>query len=81
MKDKEYFIEENLPPGSNEKARIRSIQRFVKPDHSSYDGNIVNIGVGADGSVNFSDDFVESYIYLYPQQTELLLRLLRIKED
>lgn len=64
--------------GTEEVFRGASIRVNIREDYSSYQSNLIEIAIGEEGSIHFSDDVAESSIYFYPDQLEHLERALRI---
>lgn len=77
MKSGIKIILETNKPSEDEVYSICSVRRSVESDYI-YDRERIDIQVGKDGSIYFSDDNVEHFIYFYPDQLKHLLDAVNI---
>jgi hypothetical protein len=60
---------------------IEGILKYYAGDEKGYEDHDIRISIGRDGSLSLSDYDVDSgFIYLYPEQVELLKKLLKDTE-
>ncbi len=71
------IILETGTPREDEVYSVTSVRRSIEPDYM-YDQVRIDIQVGKDGSIYFSDDNAEHFIYFYPDQLKHLLDAVNI---